>query len=89
MGNREIKRALSRTTPECGGAAATLGMELDECDATEEESMHALFWIGLVVLALGILAYIVVKAAVWFAILLFIVGVILMIWGVTKVKRAV
>jgi hypothetical protein len=51
--------------------------------------MHALFWVGLVVLALGILTYIVVKAAVWFAILLFIVGVILMIWGVTKVKRAV
>ena len=51
--------------------------------------MHALFWIGLVVLALGILAYVVVKAAIWFAIVLFIVGVILMIWGVTKVKKAV
>lgn len=51
--------------------------------------MHALFWIGLVVLALGILAYVVVKAAIWFAVILFIVGVILMIWGVTKVKRAI
>ena len=51
--------------------------------------MHALFWIGLVVLALGILAYVVVKAAIWFAIVLFIVGVILMIWGITKVKKAV
>ena len=51
--------------------------------------MHALFWIGLVVLALGILTYVVVKAAIWFAIVLFIAGVILMIWGVTKVKKAV
>lgn len=51
--------------------------------------MHALFWIGLVVLALGILAYVVVKAAIWFAIVLFVVGVILMIWGITKVKKAV
>jgi hypothetical protein len=41
------------------------------------------------VLALGVLAYIVVKAAIWFAIVLFIAGIILMIWGVTKVKRAV
>ena len=51
--------------------------------------MHILFWIGLVVLALGILAYFVVKAAIWFGIVLFIVGVILMIWGITKVERAV
>jgi hypothetical protein len=51
--------------------------------------MHALFWVGLVVLALGILAYIVVKAAIWFAVVLFIAGIILMIWGITKVKRAV
>ena len=51
--------------------------------------MHALFWIGLVVLALGILAYVAVKAAIWFAIVLFVVGVILMIWGITKVKKAV
>jgi hypothetical protein len=31
----------------------------------------------------------VVKAAIWFAVILFVIGVILMIWGVTKVKRAV
>ena len=65
-------------------------MELDEgSGAAEEVHMHALFWIGLVVLALGILAYVVVKAAIWFAVILFIAGAILMIWGVTKVKRAV
>jgi uncharacterized membrane protein len=58
-------------------------------EPAKEVHMHALFWIGLVVLALGILAYVVIKAAIWFAIALFIVGVILMIWGVTKVKRAV
>lgn len=51
--------------------------------------MHALFWFGLVVLALGILAYFVIKAAIWFAIVLFIAGVILMIWGAFKVKQAV
>jgi uncharacterized membrane protein len=58
-------------------------------NTAEEPYMHVLFWIGLVVLALGILAYIVVKAAIWFAVILFVIGVILMIWGVTKVKRAV
>ena len=51
--------------------------------------MHALFWTGLVVLALGILAYVVIKAAIWFAVGLFIAGVVLMIWGAMKVKRAV
>jgi uncharacterized membrane protein YraQ (UPF0718 family) len=51
--------------------------------------MHVLFWTGLVVLALGILAYIVVKAAIWLAVILFIAGVILMIWGAAKVKKAV
>jgi hypothetical protein len=64
-------------------------MEIDERYRGEEVHMHALFWVGLVVLALGVLAYIVVKAAIWFAIVLFIAGIILMIWGVTKVKRAV
>jgi hypothetical protein len=68
----------------------TIGMELDECGgAAKEAEMHALFWTGLVVLALGILAYIVVKAAIWLAVILFIAGVILMIWGATKVKKAV
>jgi len=88
--NGETKRHFPDTAPDCGGGDGTTGMELDECGgAAEEAEMHGLFWTGLVVLALGILAYIVVKAAIWLAVILFIGGVILMIWGATKVKKAV
>jgi hypothetical protein len=51
--------------------------------------MHAIGWLGVAVLALGILAYVVFKVALWIAIVLFIAGVVLMIWGAVKLKRAV
>jgi hypothetical protein len=51
--------------------------------------MHAIGWMGIVLLALGVLAYVVFKVAVWVAIALFIAGVLLMIWGAVKIKRAV
>lgn len=86
----ETKRHFPTTAPDCCGGDGTIGMELDECNAgAKEAEMHVLFWTGLVVLALGILAYVVVKAAIWLAVILFIGGVILMIWGATKVKKAV
>jgi hypothetical protein len=52
-------------------------------------AMHAIGWIGIVVLALGVLAYVVFKVAMWIAIALFIAGVVLMVWGAVKIKRAV
>lgn len=51
--------------------------------------MHALTWIGIVLLVLGIIAWFTIKAALWFGALLFIAGVVLVIWGATKVSRAV
>lgn len=51
--------------------------------------MHVLFWIGLVVLALCMLASSVVDAAIWFAISLSIVGLGLMIWRVDTMKRTI
>ena len=50
--------------------------------------MHAGFIVGIILLALGVLAYVVVKAAIWFAVVLFIAGIVAMIWGAVKVKRA-
>ncbi|HKO16996.1 MAG TPA: hypothetical protein VJU87_12205 [Gemmatimonadaceae bacterium] len=51
--------------------------------------MHALAWAGIVLLALGILAYLVLKLTIWVAAILFIIGVVLIVWGATKVKRVV
>ena len=51
--------------------------------------MHALAWIGIAILALAVLTWFVFKVTLWFAALLFVAGVVLLIWGFTKVKRAV
>ena len=51
--------------------------------------MHALAWIGIILLLLGILAYIVFKITVWVAVILFVLGVVLIIWGAVKVKQTV
>ncbi len=53
-----------------------------------ELSMRALVWIGVVLLALGFLAWIVFKVAIKIAIFLFVAGVILMVWGAFKARRA-
>ena len=51
--------------------------------------MRALIWIGVVLLALGLLAWLVFKIAVKVAMILFVAGIVLMIWGAFKVKRAI
>jgi membrane-bound ClpP family serine protease len=52
-----------------------------------EGTMHALAWIGIALLALGILGWLVFKITVWFAVMLFVAGIVFLIWGFTKVKR--
>lgn len=49
--------------------------------------MHALAWVGIALLALGVLAYVVFRITLWFAALLFLAGIVFLIWGFTKVKR--
>lgn len=51
--------------------------------------MHALVWVGLALLALGLLAWFVFKVTVYLAVILFLVGVALMIWGAVKAKQAI
>lgn len=51
--------------------------------------MPALIWIGLALLALGVLAWFVLKVALYFAVTLFIVGIALLIWGAMRAKQAV
>lgn len=53
-----------------------------------ERSVHAGFIVGIILLVLGVLAYVVVNAAIWFAVILFIAGIVAIIWGAVKVKRA-
>ena len=50
--------------------------------------MRALIWLGAALLALGFLAWLVFKIAVKVALVLFVVGVALMIWGAIKARRA-
>lgn len=51
--------------------------------------MHGLVWVGLVLLALGVLAWFVFKVTIYIAVGLFLVGVALMIWGAVKAKQAI
>ena len=51
--------------------------------------MHTLAWFGVILLALGLLAYVVFKVTVWIAVILLVSGVVLLGWGATKVKRVV
>lgn len=51
--------------------------------------MHALIWVGLALLALGFLAWFVFKAAIYFAVILFVIGVAAMIWGAVKAKQTI
>lgn len=87
LGHRKLN--VMARHPIVSRARAQSEWNLTNAAPVEDAHMHALFWIGLVVLALGILAYLVVKAAIWFGIILFIAGIVLMIWGAMKVKRAV
>jgi membrane protein implicated in regulation of membrane protease activity len=51
--------------------------------------MHALAWLGIALLALGVLGWLVFKITIWFAVLLFVAGIVFLIWGLTRVKRVV
>ena len=51
--------------------------------------MHALAWFGMILLALGLLAFVVFKVTVWVAVILFVAGVMFLGWGARKVKRAI
>ncbi len=51
--------------------------------------MRALAWVGIGILALAVLAWFVFKITLWFAALLFVAGVVLLVWGFAKAKRAV
>jgi hypothetical protein len=51
--------------------------------------MHALAWFGVILLVLGLLAYVVFKVTIWIAVILFVAGVVVLGWGATKVKRVV
>jgi hypothetical protein len=51
--------------------------------------MHALAWVGLFILALGLLAWFVFRVTLWFAGLLFLLGMVLLIRGFSNVKRTV
>jgi membrane-bound ClpP family serine protease len=66
-------------------------MELDDVSrhSLREHGMHALASFGIILLALGLLAYAVFKVTVWIAIVLFVAGVLFLAWGATKVKRAI
>jgi membrane protein implicated in regulation of membrane protease activity len=56
---------------------------------TTEGTMRALAWIGIAILALAVLAWFVFKITLWFAALLFAIGVVLLVLGFAKVERAV
>ena len=51
--------------------------------------MHAIAWVGIFILAFAVLCWLVFKITLWFAGLLFVAGIVLLIWGFTKVKQAV
>ncbi len=51
--------------------------------------MHAMTWIGLVLLALAVVAYLVIKVTIWLAVTLFAAGLAVMIWGAFKVRQKV
>jgi hypothetical protein len=51
--------------------------------------MHALAWFGVILLALGLLAYVVFKITIWIAAVLLVAGIAFLAWGAVKVKRAV
>lgn len=50
--------------------------------------MNTLAWIGIAILALVVLTWFVFKVTLWFAALLFVVGLAVMGWGFVKAKRA-
>lgn len=49
--------------------------------------MRALLWIGIVLVAFGLLAWLVFKITIRLAMLLFLAGVALIIWGGFKLSR--
>jgi hypothetical protein len=51
--------------------------------------MRALAWVGIAILALAVLAWFVFKITLWFAALLLVAGVVLLVWGFATAKRAV
>lgn len=51
--------------------------------------MHALAWLGVVLLALALLTYVVFKITLWFALVLLVAGIVFIGWGAAKVKRAI
>ncbi len=51
--------------------------------------MHALAWVGIAILALAVLGWLVFKITIWFAGLLFLAGIILLVWGFAMVIVAV
>lgn len=51
--------------------------------------MSGWIWAGIILIVLGILAWVVFKITLWIGILLFVLGVIAVIWGAVKLKQAV
>lgn len=67
-------------------------MELDGVSGHHShgrDAMHALAWFGVILLALGLLAYVVFKVTIWIAVMLFVSGIAFLAWGAVKVKRVV
>ena len=66
-------------------------MELDAWTRipAQGHGMHALAWFGVILLAFGLLAYVIFKVTVWIAVVLFVAGILFIAWGATKVKRAI
>ena len=51
--------------------------------------MEALVWIGVAILAIAVLGWLVFKITLWLVGMIFLVGLLLMIWGAVKVKRTI
>ena len=51
--------------------------------------MNVLFWIGVVLLVLGILFWAVWHVVLWLGTIFIIVGIVLAIWGLVRLRRPV
>lgn len=51
--------------------------------------MHAFVWLGLVLFVLGLIGWLVFRITVAFAVVLFVVGLVLTIWGAIKARGVI
>lgn len=50
--------------------------------------MRSLVWIGGLLIALGLVAYVVLRVTIWVAVILFVLGLVLIVRGAVRVKQA-